>query len=58
MRARTVTEVSFQHAADKDLEQVCVRLGGNNAVHFAEVRVEFGFGSPEHQSECVLYICL
>lgn len=53
MRARTVTEVSFEHAADKDLNQICVQLSGNNGVHFAEVRTEFGFGSQEHQAECV-----
>eukprot|EP01043_Picozoa_sp_COSAG02_P018848 COSAG02_NODE_892_length_16138_cov_14.599875_2_plen_76_part_00 len=51
LRARTVTEVSFEHAADKDLDQICVRLGGNNGVHLAEIRAEFGFGSPEHQAE-------
>ena len=26
------------------LESVCVRLSGSDAVHFNEVRVEFGFG--------------
>jgi hypothetical protein len=45
--------VAFLHEVDKVLESVCVRLSGNDAVHFNEVRVEFGFGGTT-TSECLL----
>ena len=44
LEARTAQEVEIRHAADKALQSVSVQLSGNDAVHFSEVRVEYGFG--------------
>jgi len=46
LEARTAQEVEIRHAADKALQSVSVRLSGNDAVHFSEVRVEFGEHPP------------